>query len=148
MRQIETGQCGFWIVCTRGSCRQCHNEMCLLPHGVPPLQSVLGCAFGGVAFAGLEVCTGIPIQPVVAAANPLQRQPARADPCTLLLVLVLVHIPSMAKMGHVPTCSRLGLVFGHQQPSHDRAVRLPAGLDTNLLQGPQPPFASCAKELV
>lgn len=146
MRQIETGQCGFWIVCTWGSCRQCHNEMCLLPHAT--LQSVLGCAFGGVAFAGLEVCTGIPIQPVVAGANPLQRQPARADPCTLLLVLVLVHIPSMAKMGHVPTCSRLGLVFGHQQPSHDRAVRLPAGLDTNLLQGPQPPFASCAKELV
>lgn len=72
------------------------------------------------------VWTTIPVQPVVADASPLQRQPARADPCALGLVLVFVHIPSMAKMGHVLTCSRLGLVFGHKQLSHDQAVRLPA----------------------
>lgn len=123
--------------------------MCLLPHGILPLK-VFCAVLSGVLFllAWRFVWATVPIQPGVAGANPLQRQPAGADRCILHLVLVLVHIPSTAKVGHVLSCSRLGLAFGHQQPSHDRAVRLPAGLDTDLLQGPQPPFGSCVKEFV
>lgn len=74
--------------------------MCLLPQGIPPLESVLYCAFGVLLLLAWRfVQATIPVQPVVADANPLQRQPARADPCSLHLVLVLVHMPSMAKMG-------------------------------------------------
>lgn len=76
---------------------------------------------------------------------------ANADPCTLRLVLVPVHISSVARMGHVPACRGLSSVFGAQQPSRHGAVRCAAGLgfvDTNLLQGPQRVFGSCTEELV
>lgn len=140
---------GFGL-CVHGAAAGRVTIKCVCYHMVSLLFRVFCAVLLGVLLllAWRFVQATIPVQPVVAAANPLQRQPARADPCTLHLVLVPVHIPSTAKMGHVPSCSRLGLVFGHQQASHGRAVRLPAGLDTNLLQGPQPPFGSCTNEVV
>lgn len=69
-------------------------------------------------------------------------------PALFVCFYYLCTSPAWPRYGLGLTCSRLGLVFGHQQLFHDSAVRLPAGLDTDLLQGPQPPFGSYRKELV
>lgn len=116
-----------WIVCAWDSCRWCHS-VCyhvlslLFKVSYPGLLGVLP------LLAWRLVRAINPVQPVAADANPLQRQPARADPCSLHLLLVLGPSPARSRWGLVLTCNRLGLVFGH----HDRAVRLPAGLDTEL----------------
>lgn len=132
-RQIEAGQCGFGL-CVHGTAAGGVTTECVCYHVVSLLFKVFYAGLLEVLplLAWRFVQAAIPVQPVVADANPLQRQPARADPCTLHLVLVLVHIPSKVKMGPCAHLQLAGLSLWPPPASHDRAVRLPAGLDTEL----------------
>lgn len=96
---MEAGQCGFGL-CVHGTAAGgvtaecvCYHVLSLFKVSYPGLLGVLP------LLAWRFVRAINPVQPVAADANPLQRQPARADPCSLHLLLVLVHIPSKVKMG-------------------------------------------------
>lgn len=91
---------GFGL-CVHGAAAGSVTTKCVCYHVVSLLFKVFYAVLLGVLLllAWRFVWATIPIQPVVADANPLQRQPASTDPCSLHLVLILVHTPSMAKMG-------------------------------------------------
>lgn len=45
---------------------------------------------------------------------------------------VPLHIPSVPRTGHVPSCHGLGLLCGAQQPSHHSGARCAAGFGGHL----------------